>query len=74
LAAGLGLGFLLAQRDPTFYSADSLQEVAGLPVYGVIGRANNVTSLWDVRFGLALGALLIAYVLVATLGGRGITG
>lgn len=72
LAAGLGLGFLLAQRDPTYFSADTLQELAGLPVYGVIGRAGHITSLWDWRFGLALGALLTAYGAVLALGSRAI--
>lgn len=71
LGAGIMMGFLLAQRDPIFYSADSLQEVAGLPVYGVIGIAGSEGAGWrDWRFELAAGGLLVLYVLVLMFGGR----
>jgi polysaccharide chain length determinant protein (PEP-CTERM system associated) len=70
LGFGFGIAFLLSHRDPTFYSAASLRGVAGLPVYGLVGIAGaTATEQHSWRFGIASGALLLAYALVLAFGG-----
>ncbi len=70
LGCGLTVTFLLSHRDPTFYSATSLRECAGLPVYGLVGIAGATAAerhWW--RFGIALSTLLLAYALILSFGG-----
>jgi hypothetical protein len=68
---GLAVAFLLSHRDPTFYSSTSLGEVAGLPVYGLVGIAGATgTERHWWRFGIAIGALLLAYALILAFGGN----
>jgi hypothetical protein len=62
IAGGLALAFLLSQRDLSFFSATSLKEAAGLPVYGLIGIAGAATIPREWRFEIALGGLLLAFV------------
>jgi len=70
LGFGLAVAFLLSHRDPTFYSTTSLREVAGLPVYGLVGIAGaTATERHSWRFGIAIGALLLAYALILAFGG-----
>jgi polysaccharide chain length determinant protein (PEP-CTERM system associated) len=70
IGCGLGLAYILSQHDPTFYSAASLSEVAGVPVYGLVGVAGTAQpdgpGKW--RFEIATGALLLAFVLVVLIG------
>ena len=70
LGFGFAVAFVLSHRDPAFYSAESLREVAGLPVYGLVGIVGGTATgrqLW--QFGLATGSLLIAYALILAFGG-----
>jgi polysaccharide chain length determinant protein (PEP-CTERM system associated) len=70
LGLGIGVAFLLSHRDPAFFSTTSLREFTGLPVYGLIGvygAAGNGRQLW--WFGVAAGALLLAYALVLAFAG-----
>ncbi len=70
LGFGLAVAFVLSHRDPTFYSATSLHEVAGLPVYGLVGIAGATeTGRQGWRFGIAIGTLLLAYALILAFGG-----
>lgn len=66
LGGGLLVTFLLGQRDPTFYSTAPLNEVAGLPVYGMVSivgaPATGLQQHW--RFQIAAGALLLGYIAV----------
>jgi multidrug efflux pump subunit AcrA (membrane-fusion protein) len=71
LGFGIAVAFLLSHRDPAFFSANSLREVTGLPVYGLVGvYGAGVTAdrkLWS--FGVTAGGLLVAYALVLTFAG-----
>jgi polysaccharide chain length determinant protein (PEP-CTERM system associated) len=70
LGFGLAVAFVLSHRDPTFYSSTSLGELAGLPVYGLVGIAGaTATERHWWRFGIAIGTLLLAYALVLAFGG-----
>jgi polysaccharide chain length determinant protein (PEP-CTERM system associated) len=65
LGFGFAVAFVLSHRDPAFYSANSLREVTGLPVYGqvgIYGAASHDRTLW--AFAGATGALLAAYALI----------
>jgi hypothetical protein len=70
MGCGLGLAYLLSQHDPTFFSSASLSEVAGVPVYGLVGVAAGVPpdlrGRW--RFEIATGGLLLAFLLVLLIG------
>ena len=71
IAIGFGLfvAFVLAHRDPAFYSAAALREAAGLPVYGVISMAGSLAAgRKDRRFEIALSALVLAYMVTLILG------
>jgi polysaccharide chain length determinant protein (PEP-CTERM system associated) len=70
LGFGFAIAFVLSHRDPTFFSAASLREVAGLPVYGIVGIAGaTVTERQGWRFGISIGTLLLAYALILAFGG-----
>jgi len=70
LGFGFAVAFVLSHRDPAFYSATSLREVTGLPVYGqvgIYGAAANDRTLW--AFAAATVALLVAYALILIFAG-----
>jgi polysaccharide chain length determinant protein (PEP-CTERM system associated) len=70
LGCGFAVAYLLSHRDPTFYSATSLREFSGLPVYGLVGIAGaTATERHWWRFGIAIGSLLLAYALILAFGG-----
>lgn len=73
LAAGLGVAFLLSQHSPVYYSAQTLRQLTGLPVYGTVGlvRAPGF-SRQDLAFGATASVLLIAFVLLLLVGQGGI--
>ena len=67
---GFAVAFLLSHRDPTFFSATSLREVTGLPVYGLVGvYGATATDRKHWLFGIGIGALLLAYALILAFGG-----
>jgi len=69
LGFGFAIAFILSHRDPAFFSAASLRDVAGLPVYGLIGIAGATsTERQGWRFGIATGTLLLAYALILAFG------
>lgn len=61
IAAGLGLAFVLSQRDVTFYSATSLNHASGVPVFGVIGDATVLAPPRSWLFEIGIGLLLLVY-------------
>jgi polysaccharide chain length determinant protein (PEP-CTERM system associated) len=66
LGGGLLVTYLLGQRDPTFHSTTPLNEAAGLPVYGMISIVGHpaVSTRQNLRFQIAAGGLLLAYIAV----------
>jgi polysaccharide chain length determinant protein (PEP-CTERM system associated) len=71
--AGLGVAFVLNQHSPVYYSAQTLRQLTGLPVYGTVGlvRAPGF-SRQDLVFGATASVLLIAFVLLLLVGQGGI--
>lgn len=58
---GIALAFLLSQRDVTFYSATSLNQAYGLPVYGAIGNAAAQARARSWLFETALATLVLSF-------------
>jgi len=68
LGAGIGLALLLAQLNPTFSSRELLQQLAGVPVVGVITVAVRAAVLpWYRRQRLLVGAAVSLLVVVFVL-------
>jgi len=65
LGAGLGLAMLLAQMHPTFFTRDSLQKVAGIPVLGSIRAvARSESTPWYRREFSLVAASAVLLVMV----------
>lgn len=64
VGGGLGLAFVLSQRDVTFFSAAALNQAFGVPVYGTVGDAHLGAQPRSWRFEMGAGALAFAYVAV----------
>ncbi len=78
LVAAIGIGlvvaFLLGHRDPAFFSATSLREATGLPVYGAVGvYAASTDNLTIWRFPVACVTLLASYAIILVVGGTSIS-
>ena len=69
IATGLGVAFLLSQKNPTFYSRGMLQELTGVAMFGGVTRVYSHNELVKRRINHAaytvIGSLLImAFVAV----------
>lgn len=64
VGGGLGLAFVLSQRDVTFFSAAALNQAFGVPVYGTVGDVHLGAQPRSWRFEMGAGALAFAYVAV----------
>ncbi|MDH5275684.1 MAG: hypothetical protein OEW88_04595 [Gammaproteobacteria bacterium] len=72
VGVGLAVAFFLGHRDPAFFSATSLREATGLPVYGTVGVYGIVKDnmmVW--RFPVACISLLASYAIILVLNATG---
>lgn len=67
IAAGLGIAFLLSQKNPTFYSREMLQELTGVAMFGGVTKVYSHKELVKRRINhaayLVSGGLLTAVFL-----------
>ena len=69
LGVGIGIAFLLSQKDPTFFSGDPLRDATGLPIYGTVGLAAAArVHRRNWLFEISAGALVVAFLVVIALG------
>lgn len=62
LGGGAALTFLIAQLRPTFFDAQGLREITGLPVLGTVTRVDSAAQLARSRYGrLAFAAGVTGY-------------
>jgi hypothetical protein len=72
VGVGLAVAFFLGHRDPAYFSATSLREATGLPVYGTVGVygvAKDNMMVW--RFPVACISLLASYAVLLVLNATG---
>jgi polysaccharide chain length determinant protein (PEP-CTERM system associated) len=63
VGGGLGIAFLLSQLWPTIYGRRALNELTGLPVYGVISQAKMTRGRWRKKLDYAVFVLIAATLL-----------
>ena len=68
LGAGVGLGFLLSQINPRFYSSEELKEITKLPILGTVSLVFSERQRTERRMELAVFSIVLMG-LIAIYGG-----